>query len=298
MKMNELICVWDAKAELGEGPVWHQEEQALYWVDIIQSNLHRFRFDRQGNEYQHSWHFSGQLSSVVPAKRGGLLATFDTGVFHISLNTQKKTPIQLIEQDITNNRFNDGCCDTHGNYWFGSMDTNQTNETGSFYRLNNNGKLNNLPKLGQCAITNGPTFSQDGKYIYFTNTLAKTVFQGCLDNKNDITNIQAFIQFGEDDGHPDGMCVDTEGFLWVCHYGAGKVSRFNRQGESVKTIKLPVPNVTKCCFGGNTLNTLFITTAINGMPKAEQLDYPLSGGLFSIDIEQQGFVYPPCTLSR
>jgi hypothetical protein len=34
------------------------------------------------------------------------------------------------------------------------------------------------------------------------------------------------------------------------------------------------------------------------MPKEQQADYPLSGGLFSIDIEQQGFVYPACTLSR
>ena len=296
--MNNLTCIWDAKAELGEGPVWHQEEQALYWVDITQSNLHRFRFDREGNEYQHSWHFSGQLSSVVPAKQGGLLATFNTGVFHISLNTQKKTPIQLIEQDITNNRFNDGCCDTQGNYWFGSMDENQANATGSFYRLDNNGKLNNLEQLGQSTITNGPTFSQDGKFIYFTDTLAKTVFQGCLDQDNNITNVQPFVQFGDNDGHPDGMCLDTEGFLWVCHYGVGKVSRFNQQGNCVSTIDLPVPNVTKCCFGGKTLNTLFITTAINGMPKEQQADYPLSGGLFSIDIEQQGFVYPACTLSR
>jgi xylono-1,5-lactonase len=296
--MNKLACVWDAKAELGEGPVWHQEEQALYWVDIIQSNLHRFRFDREGNQYQHSWHFAGQLSSVVPAKRGGLLATFDTGIFHISLNTQKKTPIQLIEQEIINNRFNDGCCDTQGNYWFGSMDNNQASETGSFYRLNNNGKLNNLLELGQCTITNGPTFSQDGKYIYFTNTLAKTISQGCLDQDNNITNVQPFVQFSDNDGHPDGMCLDAEGFLWVCHYGVGKVSRFNQQGNCVRTIDLPVPNVTKCCFGGKTLNTLFITTAINGMSKEQQADYPLSGGLFSIDIEQQGFVYPACALSR
>ena len=90
--MNNLTCIWDAKAELGEGPVWHEEEQALYWVDITQSNLHRFRFDRDGNQYSHSWHFDGQLSSVVPAKQNGLFATFASGVFHISLNTQKKTP--------------------------------------------------------------------------------------------------------------------------------------------------------------------------------------------------------------
>ncbi len=298
IKMNELTCIWHEKSELGEGPVWHETEQALYWVDITQSKLHRFRFDREGNTYKHSWHFPGEISSVVPAAKGGLFATFATGVFHISLNNRKVTPVQLLEDDNTENRFNDGCCDTQGNYWFGSMNKSQSEESGSFYRLDKNGSLNHLLELGQCTITNGPTFSLDGKYIYFTNTLTKTIFKGCLNRDNEVSNIRPFIIFDEHNGHPDGMCLDTEGFLWVCHYGAGKVSRFNLQGECVRTIDLPVPNITKCTFGGKTLNTLFITTAINGMPKEEQANFPLSGGLFSIDVEQQGFVYPPCTIRR
>ncbi|WOH36146.1 SMP-30/gluconolactonase/LRE family protein [Thalassotalea fonticola] len=290
--MKNFECIWDAKAELGEGPLWHEEDNALYWVDIKNSNLHRFRFDRDGNEYKHSWHFPGSISSVVVAKKGGLLATFKNGVFHINLNNGKLTQIREIEDHLESNRFNDGSCDSQGNYWFGSMDENQSADTGSFYRLKNNGQLQQMTQMGNCSITNGPTFSQNGEFIYFTNTLEKTIYRANLSENCDISTPQVHIKFGDDDGHPDGMCTDSEGFLWVCHYGIGRVSRFNFQGELVKEIYLPVPNVTKCTFGGTNFKTLFITTAINGMSAEAQLQFPLSGGLFSIDVEQQGFAYP------
>ena len=37
--MNAVPCVLDARAELGECPVWSAEEQALYWVDILRPGL-------------------------------------------------------------------------------------------------------------------------------------------------------------------------------------------------------------------------------------------------------------------
>lgn len=296
--MNNVTCIWDAKASLGEGPLWNEAEQALYWLDITQSNLHRLRFDRDGNEHKYSWHFPGAISSVVPAKNGGLLATFSDGVFHISLNNKKVSKVLLVEENFTENRFNDGSCDTQGNYWFGSMNKAQSEKSGRFYRLNSTGSLTQLMQLGQCSITNGPTFSQDGEFAYFTHTLEKTIFQARINQQNDISNIRPFITFGDSDGYPDGMCTDTEGFLWVCHYGVGKVSRFNLQGNCVQTITLPVPNVTKCTFGGKTLNTLFITTAINGLSAQALLEFPLSGGLFAINLAQQGFSYPDCAVSR
>ena len=40
--MARVECVLDARAELGECPVWSAEEQALYWVDIYASALNRF----------------------------------------------------------------------------------------------------------------------------------------------------------------------------------------------------------------------------------------------------------------
>ena len=39
---DEARCVWSARALLGEGPVWAETEQALYWLDIKGGRVHRF----------------------------------------------------------------------------------------------------------------------------------------------------------------------------------------------------------------------------------------------------------------
>ena len=42
MKTFKADLVLNAGAELAEGPLWHEEEQKLYWVNINVGELHRF----------------------------------------------------------------------------------------------------------------------------------------------------------------------------------------------------------------------------------------------------------------
>ena len=37
---KQVELVLDAKAELGEGPLWDEREKRLYWVDIVGHALH------------------------------------------------------------------------------------------------------------------------------------------------------------------------------------------------------------------------------------------------------------------
>ena len=88
--MNTVTCIWDANAQLGEGPVWHKGEQTLYWVDIINSKLHSYKQDNKGVSIRKTWAFPGNISSVVPCIEGGLLATFRNGIAHLNL---KNNPV-------------------------------------------------------------------------------------------------------------------------------------------------------------------------------------------------------------
>lgn len=284
--MENVRCIWDAMAELGEGVFWHAQEQALYWVDIFQSRLHRLSH----NDIRQSWHFPGQISAVMPCRGGGLLATFEDGLHHIDLATEMVTPLLALEADRSNNRFNDGCTDTHGQFWFGSMDQQQQDRSGHFYRMDLDGKVHWLEDFGDVCITNGPAFSADGQWVFFTDTLDKKVFRAPLDDQGIPGAPELFIDFTPLPGHPDGMCADTEGGLWICHYGGARVTRFNAQGEVDREILLPVPNITKCAFGGKDLSTLYITTATAGLDEQQQQEFPLSGGLFAVDLPFQGSV--------
>lgn len=294
--MSEVVCVWDEKAELGEGVFWHAQEQAVYWVDIILSKLHRMAHDGT----QQSWHFDGRASAVMPCEAGGLLATFESGLCHIDLSTETVTPLLPLETELPDNRFNDGCTDTLGNFWFGSMDENQQAQSGHFYRMLRNGEVARLDDFGAVCITNGPAFSTDGDWVYFTDTLEGKIFRASLDENCNPATPELHIDFSSLNGHPDGMCTDTDSGLWVCHFAGGCVTRFLPNGEVDRVIELPVPNITKCAFGGKELQTLYMTTAAIALDESQRKQYPLSGGLFSIDLPFRGAPakaapYPHCT---
>ncbi|HJO08038.1 MAG TPA: SMP-30/gluconolactonase/LRE family protein, partial [Chloroflexota bacterium] len=38
----EVELLVDAKAITGEGPVWDERDDGLYWVDIMRGHLHRY----------------------------------------------------------------------------------------------------------------------------------------------------------------------------------------------------------------------------------------------------------------
>ncbi len=282
--MTGLSCVWDGKAELGEGVFWHEADQAVYWVDIMQSNLHRLVADGHTD----CWHFPGQISAVVPCEGGGLLATFENGLSHIDLDTALVTTLITLETELPDNRFNDGCSDTRGQFWFGSMDGNQQEASGSFYRMDRCGDIEQLQTFGQVCITNGPAFSADGQWIYFTHSMEKKVYRAPLTKDGRAGTPQLHLQFGERDGFPDGMCTDTDGGLWICHFAGSRITRFLDNGEVDYIIDMPVPNITKCAFGGPDLRTLYIITAATSLNAAQREKYPQSGGLFVIDLPFRG----------
>ena len=279
-----LRCVWNGKAELGEGVFWHEKEQAVYWVDIIQSNLHRLAADGS-TDY---WHFPGQISAVVPCSTGGLLATFEDGLSHLDLDTATVSPLVSLETELPDNRFNDGSSDTHGQFWFGSMDGNQRDSSGSFYRMDCNGDVARLDSFGQVCITNGPSFSTDGQWIFFSDSAQRTVYRAHLEADGRPGKPELYLRFEEQDGYPDGMCTDTEGGLWVCHFAGSRVTRFLADGKVSQVIDMPVPNITKCAFGGPNLQTLYIITAATSLTEEQREEYPLSGGLFAINLPYSG----------
>ena len=58
--------------------------------------------------------------------------------------------------------------------------------------------------------------------------------------------------------------------------------RFDPSGKVDEIVEVPVERITSCTFGGENLDTLFITTARWGMTKEQIYNSPSSGGLFSV----------------
>ena len=78
---------------------------------------------------------------------------------------------------------------------------------------------------------------------------------------------------------PDGMTVDSEGYIWSARVFTGEVHRYSPAGERVLSVKFPCDMVSSVTFGGNDMDTLYVTT-IGGDDRAAH--GPGAGALFRL----------------
>jgi len=286
--IEKLECVWPLQAMLGEGPIWF--EDALWFVDIFEKQIHRFEPIAGA---KHSWPAPAKVSFILPEAQGrfliglpGAIARFrsDSGAFEI---------LARLEGNYPKNRLNDACVDARGRLWFGSMDEDQREKSGAFYRWGGDAAPV-LVDSGYC-ITNGPCFSPDGRNFYATDTLDGVIYRFAVTDDGQLHQKTPFIHFQPSDGYPDGTTVDAEGCLWVAFYGGWAVRRYSPEGKLIHEVKLPCANVTKVAFGGAGLKTVFVTTARHGLSPQDALEQPLAGGIFAFEADVSGL---PQTKSR
>ncbi len=286
---SKIELVWDARSILGEGPVWVDREQALYWVDIKGCLVHRLSWP---DGAQKSWTVPTQIGALHPVKEGGFLGAFKDGIFAVTLNPETaEVQRELIcdpDQKFPGNRFNDGKIGPDGAFWAGTMDDREVDPTGRLFRVT---AMDLVAEIDNgYVITNGPEFSPDGKTLYHTDTLKRLIYAFDLNPESDMParNRRVFIQIPKDRGYPDGMCVDAEGCVWACHFAGACIVRYSPEGQELGILKMPVSNITSCVFGGENLNVLFITTAAKGLSDAQLAKEPNAGALFALETEFKG----------
>jgi xylono-1,5-lactonase len=272
-------CVWETPAILGEGPVWAERENSLYWVDVVGKRVHRYGL---ADGARKTWSFDTEVTSLAPRRRGGFVGTTRHALafFDFSSDVAKPQVIAEIEPEIAGNRCNDGKADAWGRFWAGTVDeANWRNETGSLYRLDTDLSVRKIE--GGYICSNGPAYSPDNKTFYHNETMKGLIYAFDLGSDGEIRNKRPFVKLDDGEGGPDGLTVDAEDCVWVCHFGGGRVTRFSPKGERLQTLLLPVPNVTSCTFAGAGLDTLYITTARYGMSEEDIRRQPLAGSLFA-----------------
>ncbi|MDB5824403.1 MAG: SMP-30/Gluconolaconase/LRE domain protein [Herminiimonas sp.] len=273
-------CVWPAGAALGEGPLWSEREQALYWVDILGRGLHRL-IPASGE--QRTWDFEEEISAVAErATQPGLIVTLRHGFALFDPATEELTRLPEAESAMPGNRFNDAKCDRRGRFWAGSMDFACTAPTGSLYCLDGAAPPRRMD--GGYAVINGPAWSTDQRVMYLNDSVNGRVMAFDFDLEGGtISGKRVFLQFSDEDGSPDGMTTDAEGGLWIAHWGASCVTRHDERGAVLQTIELPCSQITSCTFGGPDLRTLYITSAADGLSMEAREREPLAGGLFAVE---------------
>ncbi len=283
--MHDCKLVIDARAELGEGPIWDAEEQLLYWVDILGRNLHIYDPAAQSDRLIPI----GQLvSTVVPYSKGYVALTTENGFFTLELARGTLQPLADPERDLPRNRFNDGKCDAAGRFWAGTMGMDGGGPSGSLYCLDLDGSVAKV--LGDIACSNGIAWSLDNRSMYYIDSGSKQVAAFDYDIRTGaISGRKVIVDYTQDTVFPDGMTIDAEGMIWIALWDGYRVERRNPDtGALLDTVRVPTAKVSACAFGGPGLDELYITTAREDMSAEQLTNEPIAGGVFSVKTGVQG----------
>ena len=280
--MSQVKTLLKINAKLGECPRWDEQSQTLYWVDIDHFRLNQFDPATGNNRYLQ---LEEEIGCFALCEQGGFIAGLRSGFVKIESMEGGLTAIADPESDKPWQRFNDGRCDGAGRFIAGTLNPRKDAYSGHFYSLEND-QVRRL--VGENWTSNGLAFSPDGTTLYYSDTPRHTIF-ACDYNleTGDVGEQRLFAQFPHGWGRPDGASVDSQGNYWVALYAGGRVVQVSPKGEILNTIAIPAKNPTMVTFGGPDLKTLMITTTQAGsLEEAEQ--YPLSGSIFSVDVDVAG----------
>ncbi|PPR46719.1 MAG: L-arabinolactonase [Alphaproteobacteria bacterium MarineAlpha5_Bin9] len=283
MNQKKVKLLFNSKDILGESPIWVEEHNSLYWIDIKRKLIHKYNIR---NKQKKTWCFNQTITCIAHIKKNLFIIGSKNGLKIVNLINKKITNIFNPEKNLPNNRLNDGKCDNKGRFFVGSMNEINNKKTGSLYLLDNDLKCKKI--IGGFIISNGPTFSPDYKKIYFSETRLGKIYVANLNSDGSISNKKLFIKIPISEGKPDGMTTDNKGNIFVAIIYGSKINKYNKNGKKIDTIKLPISCPTSCVFGGKKFDILFITSASHKLSNKQKMIEPLWGSVLKIKLKTNG----------
>ncbi len=282
--MFQVDLAVSSQCELGEGPVWHPGEQALYWLDIAQNRLHRHDYSSQ----EHTVTELGLLASAMGFRENGgfIMATQRGFAFWDPSAGQYDFLGDPDASEGTDPRFNDGKTDRRGRFWAGKMGGTYEN---SLFRIDPDRSITRMES--HVAVSNGLGWSPDNRTFYFTDSVARKIYAydfdfatGAIYNRRDFIS----VPLAEGEGLPDGLVVDSEGCIWSARWGGWKVVRYDPHGKVMQELRMPVQYPTSCALGGPQLDELFITSAWVECSPEQRSEQPQAGDVFRVQVDTPG----------
>lgn len=282
--MTRIECVVSCGDTLGEGPVWDDAAQALWWVDIEGARLHRF--EPAGHRLR-DWNLPERVAALALRREGGLVLALESGFAFFDPEREGLERLPRPPRLLRGQRFNDGKCGFDGRFWAGTMREQGEECDAGLYCLEPDHTVRHV--LGGVGVSNGLTWSPDGRALYFADSKTK------LFRMHDYSPADGAIGparpfHGPEGlpGVPDGATTDAEGFVWSARHDGGCLVRHAPDGSVDRVVELPVRRPTSCTFGGPELRTLFITSARQGLSAGQLAEQPCAGGILAFEPGPRG----------
>lgn len=277
--------VLNLNSQLGEGPLWDEREQVLWWVDIKAGHL--YRYDPATGENR-TFEMGRQIGTVGLTNGHQLIVALEDGIALFDPHTESLDLKVDPEADKPGNRFNEGKPGPDGSMIVGTMADPIVADAGALYQYFPDGRIETI--AAPVTISNGLAWTTDQRTMYYIDTPTRCVDRFDVDpTTGTISDRRTAFLLPANGGGPDGMTIDAEDKLWIAFFGGGAVRRFDPQsGAELAHIDLPTDNITSCVFGGPQLDTLYMTSAAIGLSAAQRAAQPAAGALFRVKTDVQG----------
>ncbi len=270
----------DCRNLIGECPTWDGRTGDMYWADLGTSQVFRLGADHpQPDVLTLDW---DSLGAIALRDQGGLLVAGGSSFGTIAPGETGPQVIAHIDDCREGVGLNDGKCDAAGRFWAGTASRGNRDRSAALYRLDVDGRVT-LVRDG-IGMSNGLGWSPDHEAFYHTDTTMGRIDRFDFDvAAGTISGRTEFLSIPRNDGLPDGLTVDADGNVWVAIWGGSAVRCYAPDGRLMRTVSVPVSQVTSCTFGGDRLDILFITTARASLSDSALTTQPMAGGLFTCE---------------
>ena len=274
---------------LAEGPVWDVAASRIIWVDILAGLVLEGRLT-DGVLAESARHaFDGMVGAAVPATDGSLLVAAQEHLVILAPDGSRVDGPRVVEPGVQS-RTNDGGTDPSGRFLIGTLALDDRFGAERLLRIEHDGEVTVIDD--DLALSNGLAWSSDGSTLYSVDTRRNVVWERDYSPGREAPGDRRRYLTVEP-GHPDGLCMDTDGNLWVAIWGGGEVRCYAPAGEVIATVRVPGPHTSSVAFVGEHLDTLVITTARTGLSPEQLEEFPDSGRLFTTKVEATGLPTVP-----
>ena len=281
MKIYKAEPVVKTEARHGESSWWSPENKLVWFMDCMGARA--FSLEPKSGEIK-EYPLPFNPMAAIGCKSGGYIAASEDTIYLLNEDFQVKRELMKVKHTKASNRFNDCKCGPDGSFYLGSMGTQGEPDEGKLLRFSADGRLEVL--LDKVGISNGFAWSKDEKTFFYTDTIHGEIY--AFDYVNGIPGNKRVI-FRDEALSPDGFCIDAQDNLWVALWGAYKVVCVDtKTGEILAQVQVDAPLTSSAVFGGEELDTLYITTSRLGLTEEELEKAPLSGSLFAAKVDVKG----------
>lgn len=275
----------------GEVPTWDAGGNRVLWVDNESCLVHELSLATGRHQtISRDLMVGGIALNKTP---GTLVFAGFTGLHVWRKQGEFRTVISEHAGDVL--QFNDMIADPKGRIYGGTMywGASGMEKHGKLYLISGDGKAEVVAE--GIEVSNGLGFSLDNRTLYYTDSTARKIYAFDVDTASGrLSNRRVFVQVPGDEGIPDGMTVDAQGFIWSAQWYGGQVVRYDPDGKVERRIAMPMLQVSSCLFGGPDLTDLYVTTAANSWegpyaPPGYNFKAPNIGGpLYRVRTDIQG----------